>query len=65
MSAADVVLLAHTLRHVFTSPNVLDSNLEEANIVDALDRFARAVDRLAAAVERSVEASDRGSFGGR
>ena len=33
--------IAEALIRVFESPNVTDSNLEDANIVDALDDIAR------------------------
>jgi hypothetical protein len=35
--------IADALRAVFVSPNVTDSNLEAANVVDAIDELSRAV----------------------
>ena len=43
--------VAKALKSVFISPNVADSNLEPANIVDVLDRLARAIFALADAIE--------------
>ncbi len=43
--------LEQALRAVFWSPNVADSNLEPANLVDVLDRLARAIARLADVIE--------------
>jgi hypothetical protein len=45
------VVLADVLQAVFISPNETDSNLEPANIVDALCMLARAVNNLAAAIK--------------
>lgn len=42
--------IAEALKHVFISPNVADSNMEPANIVDALDKIAHAIGNLADAV---------------
>jgi hypothetical protein len=36
----------------FQSPNVVDSNGEEANVVDVLDDIARALHRMADGLER-------------
>ena len=51
--------VAESLERVFVSPNVCDSNLESANLVDttqsianALNRIAKALETLAAAVEK-------------
>lgn len=41
------------------SPNVLDSNMEPANLVDVIDRHARAVFALAEAIE-NLAAATRG-----
>jgi hypothetical protein len=38
------------------SPNVLDSNFEVANIVDVIDRHARATFRLAQALDNLADA---------
>jgi hypothetical protein len=35
--------IANAIRDTFSSPNVNDSNLEPANVVDVLDGIARAV----------------------
>lgn len=35
-------VLAHAIRETFISPNVCDSNLEAANVVDALANIAKA-----------------------
>lgn len=43
--------IAEALRDCFTSPNVLDYNLEPANPVDAIARLVDAVNRLAKAIE--------------
>jgi hypothetical protein len=40
------------LSSVFTSPNVSDSNMEPANVVDALDNIARALHRIANEMEK-------------
>jgi len=47
--------LADTLRRVFESPNVPDTNLEPANIVDGLAMLAQAINRLARAVQNVTE----------
>jgi hypothetical protein len=47
--------IPNAIRAAFISPNVLDSNLEAANIVDAISQVARALNRCAAAVEQLVE----------
>jgi hypothetical protein len=42
--------IAQAIRDNFTSPNVSDSNLEPANIVDALDRIGTALFAVADAI---------------
>lgn len=41
--------IADAINRVFMSPNVMDSNLEDANVVDVLDRMARAGQDIARA----------------
>ena len=43
-------IIARALNEVFISPNVRDSNFEDANIVDVLDRIASALFRVAEAL---------------
>lgn len=43
--------LGKMLEYSLTSPNVLDTNLETANIVDALCSMKTAVNRLAESIE--------------
>lgn len=59
--------IASAIRETLCSPNVMDSNLEPANIVDAADRLAKALfsigkqlERIAAAYERSVSEEVQG-----
>jgi hypothetical protein len=47
--------LAEALNRNFTSPNVSDSNLEAANLVDTTDRIARALMEIARALDRLTE----------
>jgi hypothetical protein len=44
--------IADAIRATLTSENVLDSNLENANVVDSLDRLATGIHRIADALER-------------
>lgn len=48
--------IAGALRDVFTSPNVLDSNWETANLVDAMDSIRGAIMRHADAIEKLADA---------
>jgi hypothetical protein len=48
--------VADAIRYCFVSPNVSDSNLEAANIVDTLDDLARAGHRIATAIDNLAEA---------
>jgi hypothetical protein len=48
--AADEDEIAKAIHENFTSPNVLDSNGEAANVVDALTAIAQAITRLTEAV---------------
>jgi len=43
--------LAEAIREVFISPNVPDSDLELAIVVDALDRIARSIHYLAESIQ--------------
>ena len=45
--------IANALTHTLVSPNVMDSNLEPANVVDVLFAISQAINRLAKAVESS------------
>jgi len=51
--------LAAALEYALVSPNVADSNLEPANIVDALASLARAIHRLADAIATRPSTGDR------
>jgi|APSaa5957512535_1039671.scaffolds.fasta_scaffold104058_2 hypothetical protein len=42
--------LANAINNAFVSPNVSDSNLEPANIVDVIDKMANNMARIADAV---------------
>ena len=44
--------IAKALIRVFESPNVTDSNLENANIVDVLDNIARGLFAVAKQLEK-------------
>jgi hypothetical protein len=44
--------IANALEYAFVSPNVADNNLEPANIVDVLDKLARAGFALAESIDR-------------
>lgn len=50
MSDKEIGYVARALVRVFESPNVLDSNLEAANLVDVIDRLSAAVGQLAKSV---------------
>tara|TARA_R100001594_G_scaffold44620_1_gene77079 strand:- start:1364 stop:1516 length:153 start_codon:yes stop_codon:yes gene_type:complete len=45
--------IAIALKRVFESPNVCDSNLEPANVVDALDKIGGALWAIADEMKRS------------
>ncbi len=47
--------IAAAIRYAFVSPNVPDSNLEPANLVDTSDRIASALFKLAKSVEGQTE----------
>lgn len=49
---------AQELRQCFISPNVADSNLEAANVVDVIHEVAKALNRIAAALERQQSAEE-------
>ena len=42
--------MAKELGDCFSSPNVLDSNLEPANVVDVIDNLAKAVGKVSTAI---------------
>ena len=42
--------IVESLERCFISPNVADSNLEPANVVDVIDRAARNLSRIAHAI---------------
>jgi hypothetical protein len=48
-------ILSDGLRAVFVSPNVPDSNLEPANLVDVVDRLANGLFAVANAIENGSE----------
>jgi hypothetical protein len=48
--------IAKALWGTFTSPNVMDSNWETANIVDAIDKVARMLGAVAHEMERIADA---------
>ena len=47
--------IANALRAVLISPNELDSNWENANVVDGLFAIARALRRIAQSLEGEVK----------
>ncbi|ACX51567.1 hypothetical protein Adeg_0414 [Ammonifex degensii KC4] len=51
--------IAEALRATLMTPDVLDSNLEPANVVDGLFFIGRAVYRLAEVLERYLESHGR------
>lgn len=53
MKSEDVALIARTLRSCFISPNVSDSNMEAANLVDVLDDISRALWKIADIFEKA------------
>ena len=44
--------MAEAFRDVFISPNVPDRNMEDANVVDALDKIARGLFEIANAIDK-------------
>ena len=48
--------IANAIRSGFISPNVMDSNLEAANVVDVLERVAQAGFAIAKAINSLAEA---------
>ncbi len=48
------------MRHYFESPNVMDSNLEPANLVDTTGNLAKAMHRIATALESIAASMDEG-----
>lgn len=48
-------LIADALRYTLSSPNVSDSNLEPANVVDVLDKISLAILHHASAVEQLAD----------
>ena len=53
------------IERCFISPNVSDSNLEPANVVDVIDRAARNLDRIAHAITLGGAAAMRTPDGGK
>jgi hypothetical protein len=47
---------ANALKECFISPNVSDSNLEPANIVDVIENLSRGIHRIADALDRIAAA---------
>ena len=47
--------IAQALEYKLSSPNVADSNLEPANIVDMLDKLSVAIGKLAEAMVRTSD----------
>lgn len=56
LSIEDKEALAEILQSFLTSPNALDANWEEANIVDALDKVGRGAFAQAKALDRIADA---------
>lgn len=46
--------ISDSLRAVLVSPNVADSNMEAANIVDVVDKLARSTRRIADAITPNI-----------
>ena len=53
MDKAAVTSLAKAITDSFCSPNVLDDNFENANLVDVINRLARSIYRLANVLEQT------------
>lgn len=49
--------VAQAIRDAFISPNVCDSNLEPANLVDVFDRIACSLKRIADSLESVVDSA--------
>ena len=47
--------LAEAFRDVFISPNVSDRNMEDANVVDALDKIAEGLFAIARSIGRNPD----------
>ena len=62
MNTDDIV---DSLERCFISPNVADSNLEPANVVDVIDRAARNLSRIAHAITPTDVAPMQTPCGGR
>jgi len=62
MNAEDIV---DSLERCFISPNVADSNMEPANVVDVIDRAARNLSRIAHSITPTDAAPMRTQDGGR
>jgi len=57
--------LVDSLERCFISPNVSDSNMEPANVVDVIDRAARNLSRIAHAITPTDAAAMKTPDGGR
>lgn len=57
--------IAESLERCFISPNVSDSNLEPANVVDVIDRAARNLSRIANAITPTEALAMQTPSGGR
>ena len=53
----DLYSIATAIRDSFNSPNVLDSNLEMANIIDVIHHVAMALEELAMATKTQAKAT--------
>jgi len=62
MKTVDII---EGLERCFVSPNVADSNLEPANVVDVIDRAARNMHRIAHAITPQDAAAMSTPGGGR
>ena len=47
--------MAEAFRDVFISPNVPDRNMEDANVVDALDKIAEGLFAIARSINKDGE----------
>ena len=57
--------IVDSLERCFISPNVADSNMEPANVVDVIDRAARNLSRIAHAITPTDAAAMKTPGGGR
>lgn len=55
---ADFQDLVRAIREILISPNVLDSNCEAANLVDAVAKVATGLHKIAEAIERHASAME-------